>query len=282
MTHNNTAEKLSHDIDPFYDQEKVTLSPTASVGLFLRQTRESMGLSIQHVASKIRVRAFYLEALEKDDFNKIPGTLYISGFIKLYARVLELDGEELLRRLNLGTIDAPLPERPVYLSSNLEPSKLTLYISAGLGFLSLVLVYIVFFTGSAPQIDSTPVPIMESKTLPEIPQPQEIINEVAPTTNVPVIESTPAIENVSAKPLENKLVLVAAKDCWLDIRRGEVIVFSKILKEGETLTLDNPEECILNTGNAGGLRLMYQDKEIAPLGKLSEVVRNIQISALLK
>ncbi len=62
----------------------------------LRRTRVAHGLSIEDVAAVLRIRAGFIEAMEEDRFDDLPGPAYISGFLRTYASHLGLDGDQLV------------------------------------------------------------------------------------------------------------------------------------------------------------------------------------------
>lgn len=66
------------------------------IGEKLRTAREAMGLSIADVEKTTKIQARYLNAIENDDFDKLPGDFYTRAFIRQYAQVVGLDGKKLL------------------------------------------------------------------------------------------------------------------------------------------------------------------------------------------
>ncbi len=64
---------------------------TDSVGARLRQGRELRGLTLQQASESTKVRAYYLQALENDDYSAIPSAPQARGFLRIYAEFLELD-----------------------------------------------------------------------------------------------------------------------------------------------------------------------------------------------
>jgi len=56
------------------------------------------GRAIADIAEEIRVRPHHLEALEADDYDRLPGLIYAAGFIRAYAQYLGLDGDDLVAR----------------------------------------------------------------------------------------------------------------------------------------------------------------------------------------
>lgn len=59
-------------------------------GAFLREVREYKNLTIDYVSQKTKVSAFYIECMEREDFEDLPSRVYIRGFIDSYARLLGL------------------------------------------------------------------------------------------------------------------------------------------------------------------------------------------------
>src|SRR3972149_9801138 len=70
-----------------------------SLGRTLRETREHLGLSVADVANQIKFAPRQIEALEADDFQHLPEAAFLRGFIRSYAKILQLDGQALLAAL---------------------------------------------------------------------------------------------------------------------------------------------------------------------------------------
>ncbi len=68
----------------------------SSAGRVLFETRERLGLSIADAARQLRLSTRQVEALEADDYTQLPGKTFLRGFIRNYARLLQLDAEPLL------------------------------------------------------------------------------------------------------------------------------------------------------------------------------------------
>ena len=62
-----------------------------SLGSLLRAARLHKGLSLEAVEAETRIRQRFLEAMEEDRFDRLPGLVYARGFVKLYARAVGLD-----------------------------------------------------------------------------------------------------------------------------------------------------------------------------------------------
>ena len=73
--------------------------PQASLGVMLREAREQLGLSVADVAAQTKFAPRQIEALEADDFENLPETAFLRGFVRSYAKILNLDAQILLDAL---------------------------------------------------------------------------------------------------------------------------------------------------------------------------------------
>ena len=65
-------------------------------GQKLRDERQNRGLSISEVSSATKIRTRFLEAIEKGEYVKLPSSSYAQGFVRNYAKFLDLAEEEIL------------------------------------------------------------------------------------------------------------------------------------------------------------------------------------------
>src|SRR6266566_7880998 len=63
------------------------------LGSSLRDTRVRRGIELAQVAAETRIRTRYLQALEDERFELLPGSAYAKGFLRAYADYLGLDGQ---------------------------------------------------------------------------------------------------------------------------------------------------------------------------------------------
>ncbi len=79
--------------------DKGELDGAATIGFELRQQRETRGYTLADVEAYLRIRYSYLEAIEAGQFSDLPGPTYVMGFIRSYARLLELDADDIVDRV---------------------------------------------------------------------------------------------------------------------------------------------------------------------------------------
>lgn len=67
----------------------------------LRRAREAKGMELKEIEEITKIRTKYLKALEEGDYCVLPGGAYTVGFLRSYARVLDLDAESLVNTFRL-------------------------------------------------------------------------------------------------------------------------------------------------------------------------------------
>ncbi len=95
----------------------------ASLGQALREEREARNISIEEIASSTKIVRRYLEALEDDRMDVMPGGFFIKGIIRAYAKAVGLDPEEVLGRYKAaGLLGEPERKRNIFQRAAPEPA----------------------------------------------------------------------------------------------------------------------------------------------------------------
>ena len=85
-------------------------------GAQLKAAREAAGMSLDQVAQQLKLAPRQVKALEDQDFAHLPGRTFTRGFVRNYARLLNLDAGGLLARLP-DAAEAPALEAPTLQST---------------------------------------------------------------------------------------------------------------------------------------------------------------------
>ena len=64
--------------------------------LGLATIRKNRGISLQQIAASTKIGVRSLEAIERGDFQKLPGGIYSTSYIRQYARAIDYDESSLL------------------------------------------------------------------------------------------------------------------------------------------------------------------------------------------
>lgn len=83
-----------------------------SAGVLLSNERVKRGISIQEAADYLKLSRKQVEALENDDYSSLPGTTFVRGFMRNYAKFLELDLEPIMAWLDSQVPNTAPDARP--------------------------------------------------------------------------------------------------------------------------------------------------------------------------
>lgn len=75
-----------------------------TIGEVLRLARINQGLSLEELQRKTDIQLDMLEALESDDFDKLPSPFYARSFLRKYAWAVELDESIVLEAYDSGSM----------------------------------------------------------------------------------------------------------------------------------------------------------------------------------
>ncbi|HXV19666.1 MAG TPA: helix-turn-helix transcriptional regulator [Desulfuromonadales bacterium] len=187
-----------------------------TVGILLKNRRQELGLSLAEIASKTNIRRTYLEALEDDRYEALPGEAYQSGFLRNYAGALGLEAGSVLRQWRKATTKAGDGKRgeisvvSTQLSGVSPPRRLPrrrLFLLLPLLLVSAIALY--FSVGSR---QGAAVLQMPAPSTPALVQPAEQLVSPPPGENpLPVPASaTEAAVAVAEQPAAPAAVALAA------------------------------------------------------------------------
>jgi len=234
-----------------------------TLGAYLKSAREARGLDLRDAAQQTRISLQYLKALEAGDFSKLPGEVFVKGFLKNYARFLKLDEAEVLKRyaeLRSPSVSSPPPtmaQEPVHtvadaaVKTPLEPFIW--------GAAILLAIVIFLFTG------------------PTRKQHVETPPAGAPVT-APTSTETGTSAPMPAKTEKLYLEIIALENTWVLVRTDASPQKKVVLKKGESVIWSADERFLLTYGSSGAIRLLLNGKELTVAGPQNAVVRDLIIT----
>ncbi len=246
-----------------------------SIGERLRKARESRQREISQVAVDLRISAQYLEAIEAERFDELPGGFFSRAFVRQYALYLEIDESEIredLDRVFAPQATPPVPgEEPRKGGSDLPPlpryaktRRSSRTVVTGLAALVGVVVICALVYQYWRSTQEEPA----SAVLVEEPPPSPVFAAEAPTP-APAPEPVETPKPEPAGPLY--LQIEADEKVWIEITSGQKKLFSGLLQPNDTKELSGLKEARLLIGNAGGLRIYSNGKSVGPIGPRGHV-----------
>ncbi|HXY38429.1 MAG TPA: RodZ domain-containing protein [Vicinamibacteria bacterium] len=241
----------------------------ASFGEKLRQQREIRGVSLREIAEGTKISVRFLQALEEDRVEVLPGGLFPRAFVRQYASFLGLDAERLSAEFLAEHTAPPLERKPAPPVVSLP----RLSVTPGQLFLGVVAVAAVAFLLHRSSSDGRRTARVEPS-----PAPVPAAPAVLPSDRV--LPPATVLPQTSAAPARERLVvsITAEEECWVEARADGTTVLNRVLAGGESQTLRAHGRIVLSVGNAGALRLRLNDRPALPLGHSGEVKKNIVIT----
>lgn len=240
-----------------------------SFGETLRRERELRGIDLRDVAEATKISVRFLQALESDRTDVLPGGLFPRAFVRQYASYLGLDPErtvaEYLFAVSGQSVESPPAAAAAVPAA--QPRARRGYVMA------LLVVAAVAFMLAWPQVRTA-----ESERA--VPPPTSIaVQEPLPSLRVyPAPSSGPSAPAPEVAAAGLVLDLQARQSCWVAVQADGVKVMDRVLAEGESQTLSARDEIVLSVGNAGGLAYKLNGRPGVVLGREGEVRRNIVIT----
>ena len=86
-----------------------------SFGERMRRERDKRGITLDSISQTTKIGTHILEALEKEEFDKLPGGIFNKGFVRSYANFLGMNEEQVLKEFIevAGDPEQPLPDPPL-------------------------------------------------------------------------------------------------------------------------------------------------------------------------
>jgi cytoskeleton protein RodZ len=288
-----------------------------SIGETLRRQRQRRNLELSKIAGELKISARFLDAIEHDDFAKLPGGVFTKSFIRQYAGFLGLDAEELTAEIE-RSVEPPdvshLPDKPKpdvpgislemgddnWQSVRERRTTLPSWVRAGVLLVFLMLVCSgVYYWWQRPRhqvlAHETQPPPKAVRTAPVALPPSR------PAVNPPASAAKTSLESganpvpagaAPAAPAAAPVIPVAAPNPNATVRVGitadeavwiRAVVngknqFEGVLQPHESRNIDVDGQVTLRLGNAGGATLTLNGKPVGAVGPKGQI-RTVQFTS---
>lgn len=248
-----------------------------SFGAYLKGLREENGKTLDEIAENTKIAVSNLDFLERDRFDLLPPRVFVKGFIRSYVRELGLDPEEAMRHFEEFTKDGELPdygeeEHPVFhqkpaASSFIASNWFTVILTAA-GIISLV---ILLMTGVTRLMESDDA-AMDSQPAVHTAQPTEYTATEQSTPEVGGGNQTKFVDPARTQAGKKELKITALANTWIRVTPDSGPAEELIMAPGDIEIFTADKGFSLQTGNAGGIRLRFDGRELPTLGKKNQTL----------
>ena len=266
-----------------------TMENVNSVGSILKEARIKKGLSLIDAEKATTIRCYYLDALEQDEYYKLPEEVFIKGMIRNYGNFLGLNGPELVdlyKAEKAGTAVEKVKSKGIREVENVKMNiSLKQHRSAGsgpeayqgpssnkqalakqifAGFLGVVVLVGGYF--GIPKAMEMLNSKNEVKTTAVIEVATPATTKANDATNKQAAELAPVVENVVVE-------MTAHGKCWLEVSADGASIFEGMLSAQDTKTFEAKDKLIVKYGNVGVMEVKVNGQPVSMQGEQGVAIK---------
>lgn len=281
----NTSDNQLNDLE----QAEIQVEPSPvlgrrSPGAMLAAQRETLELSIQQVADQLNLTMHFVRALESDSYEKLPGEVFVRGYIRAYSNLLRLDPVQLLLIFDEFTSQkiARKEEAIKRRDRRRQDKNRPWIVFSGFAFVA-VAVALWYLNPPAPTVNAVTessaaaAPVTSVLSVAPLQTPVSAINQSVelPVTNIePALmelsDNVPPVAGVLDGQIDthnwsgaDKMTLIFAADCWVEIEhRGGEEVYRGQRSAGDTLVITGTAPFSVLLGNARDVALTFNGRSM--------------------
>jgi cytoskeleton protein RodZ len=146
--------------------ENMDFNKGTGLGDLLRNERERKGLSQDQVAGITRLRKHFIDALENENWEKLPSPVFVKGFLRSYAQAIGFDGKEAVGIYKrIATVKEQIPKP---LSEPKGSKKRVIYFLSCIVAIIAVFIYMYIGYDSRQPADGSAPPVPPSKKIEKV------------------------------------------------------------------------------------------------------------------
>lgn len=196
-----------------------------SIGQQLASARRRKGLNLKEVEEATKIRLRFLEALEAEEFDVIPGAVYVKGFIRSYASYLKIDPQPLVEKYKqiqpqeqLSKVESVAPYVPTEQRSSLRGRRFT--VPAALLTIIFLMTVFLAYLGYQDTIQSS-----------KLSDRKYVNRELKELENKRKHKASKKKKKAAASDIF-KLKLVILKSTWVKVSADSKTFFGQYLRTG--------------------------------------------------
>jgi cytoskeleton protein RodZ len=227
------------------------------IGNTLREARVRRNLTLQQVEEDIKIRVKYVQAMENEDWDVMPGATYVKGFLRTYSTYLGLDPDVIIGEFRTRAMAPSAEHHEPFGGSSVigkphsHRGRNTIVIVAIVCLIALAAIYALGLRNSAGNDEPTTNPDALGIGSPS--------PSASPTPK-------PSASSTAIPAWQKNLVKIEGKDgdCWMEVRRNNstgVVLFSGTLKKSDTKKFKG-KDIWMSLGAPANVRLNVQGKDV--------------------
>ncbi len=241
----------------------------ASLGQDLKRERELRGISLKEISSSTKISLRFLQALEEDKLDILPGNFFIKAILRTYAKFIGLEEDHVLNKYYEASLELEQSLESKQIKRKTRPvvtkniKKLIYYLA-----LIIILLLFLFFLYYLFFLKKQTSPAIEAPKASTFLQEE---NTLPPSRTESLAEFIPEEENLTIE-------ISFLEETWLQVWADSVLKVGGLKQPGEILMIKAYEELLLHIGNAGRISYTLKNRQGKQLGPSGSVIRNLRIT----
>jgi cytoskeleton protein RodZ len=235
-----------------------------SIGDTLRNERLRRGLELNQLAAQTKIGPRYLQAIEENRFDRLPGGLFTRSFLRQYEHALGLEDDEpvlpVQQQLEQPPVLLPEPQRDNKLS------RLTRIPAA------VWLVVTILGGGVVSKIWESPKQDLHQTSANVARSIKEAATAKSRSTEVQAVAPAAASKfGTGPEFAAMRVALTASEPVWVSIKSDGIHTYSGTLERQQSKEFNASNNMTILVGNAGGLAISMNGNPVALVGAHGEV-----------
>jgi len=240
-----------------------------SPGEILRRTRRERGLSIEDVTGGMGITKATLNALENDDFDRLPSPLFVKGYVKTYCALLGLPDQDLLVNLEQSMSDLGIHQREPAIKFPPAPNRIGRFLKNVL-HLAVVTILIVIALLLVIQVaDRVKLPFFDSGK-PLLGSARSTVLSMKPAmASIMDQEVKESDDTVDKQDNPQTMTLNVTQQSWVEVfdASGDLLL-ADLQPPGTRLEVTGDAPFKVNLGYAQGVEIHYGGK-VVPVSNIA-------------
>ena len=264
-----------------------------TIGEQLRKARIAQSRDLSQIADETKIGKYYLEAIEANQIERLPGLFFYKAFVRQYSTLLKMDSKKLEAQINSdhGASEVSVDEirrsripslrEPALRAANSVAQDMRL-VFAGIGLIVILVGGSMVYTWTqrpAPTVitETRPVYVPAASVTNPAAAPQQLVappSSVAASQPVQPNELRAVSDNLTPEAGPDSSValsLSANESTWITITSDGKTVFTGVLEARQSKSLSGRQKVMIKVGNAAGLDVKWNGKAVGRLGDQKQV-----------
>ncbi|PHQ58444.1 MAG: hypothetical protein COA29_01170 [Porticoccus sp.] len=245
------------------------VSEKSSLGEVLRRTRTDRGLSVEDIIAGMGITRATLNALENDDFDRLPSPLFVKGYVKTYCALLGLPDQDMLAWLEQSMSELGIHQREPAIKFPPAPNRIGRFLTNVLPMTVVTILVVIVLLLVIQVADKVKLPFFDSdKPLLGSAKPTVLSMKPAMASMIDQ-EANELAAALGKQDSPQTMTLNVTQQSWVEVfdASGDLLL-ADLQPPGTRLEVTGDAPFKVNLGYARGVEIHYGGK-VVPVSNIA-------------